>query len=256
MSHERLLDNRSENLGISGITAYVVAGGRGLRMESLTHDLIPKSLVNIGNSKVLLDFVFDTVSKVGINDIVVCLSHHSEKIIERYRGMDGMNINFSIDDIPNGGIVKALESALKKFPQNKDFVFLHGDEVVTNFSLLEMFNFHKSNDGMVTGLLSKNLQASRTVVMKLENDYHVSDFIRNDDGSHYDYLSSLGLFIFKPSIYNEISRFKTWEDMMKTLSSENKVYGFSSDAFFFNINTPENLKDFVNFSIRSNIVDF
>ena len=247
MTHEVGATGKEELLGLHDIPAYILAGGLGSRMDPLTHDLIPKSLVEIEQGKVLLDYIFDIVGTTGIKEVIACVSHQSDKIIEYYGSRDNkLNINFSVEEAPRG-IIRSFERGINNFIPTGDFVLLHGDEIITNFSLVEMYNFHRSHRGIATGLLSRNPQARRTVIMKLENNCMVSNSLRDSVSDHPDYLSSLGLFIFRPEIINEVGRFATWEEMVKTLAKEGKLYGFASNAFLFNINTPDDIEEFLKF---------
>lgn len=249
MSHElRQPDNlpNTEKLQTAPSSAYVLSAGFGTRMDTLTHGQFPKGLVEIEQGKVLLEFVFGIATESGVNKIVTCVSHQSEKIIEFCDSKSlGADISFSVESAPQG-VIKTFETGLKNFPPTDDFLLLHGDEIIANFSLTEMYKFHKSHNGLATGLLSSNSQAKRTVVMKLEGDGKVSDSQRDND-SNPDYLASLGLFIFKPELANEVGRFKTWEEMVKTFAKEGKLYGFNSDAHFFNINSPKDISDFLDY---------
>lgn len=249
MSHElREVDNlpNTEKPRIAPSSAYVLSAGFGTRMDTLTHGQFPKGLVEIEKGKALLEFVFEIATESGVNKIVTCVSYQSEKIIE-FCGSKclGIDISFSIETTPQG-VIKTFETGLKNFPPTDDFLLLHGDEIIANFSLTEMYKFHKSHNGLATGLLSANSQAKRTVIMKLDGDGKVSDSLRDSD-SNPDYLASLGLFIFKPEIANEVGRFKTWEEMVKTFANEGKLYGFNSNAYFFNINNPKDISDFLGY---------
>lgn len=253
MSHElRHPDSflNTEKLQIVPSSAYILSAGLGTRMDTLTHGEFPKGLVEIEQGKVLLEFVFDIATENGVAKIITCVSHQSEKIIEFCDSKDlAANISFSIEDIPQG-VIKTFETGLKNFPPTDDFLLLHGDEIIVNFSLIEMYKFHKSHNCLATGLLSRNSQAKRTVVMKLERNGKVSDSQRDND-SNPDYLASLGLFIFKPEIVNEVGRFKSWEEMVRSFANEGKLCGFDSDACFFNINSPKDISDFLDY--RTNI---
>ena len=57
MTHELGVTRKEELLGLRDISAYILAGGLGSRMDTLTYDLIPKSLVEIEQGKVLLDYI-------------------------------------------------------------------------------------------------------------------------------------------------------------------------------------------------------
>ena len=249
MSHELRQEEDlqiTERLQTAPSSAYILSAGFGTRMDPLTNGQFPKGLVEIEQGKVLLEFVFGIAVESGVGKIVTCVSHQSEKIIEFCdRKSLGADISFSIESTPQG-VIKTFETGLNNFPPTDDFLLLHGDEIIANFSLPEMFKFHMSHKNLATGLLSSNPQAKRTVIMKLEADGKVSDSQRDND-SNSDYIASLGLFIFRPEIANEIGRFKTWEEMVKTFAKEGKLYGFKSDAYFFNINGPKDIADFLNY---------
>lgn len=149
-------------------SAYVLSAGFGTRMDTLTQGKFPKGLIEIEQGKVLLEFVFGIARDSGIHSMVVCVSSHAEQIIEfcNAKGLES-DISFSIESTPQG-VIRTFERGLKNFPPAGDSLLLHGDEIITNFSLFDMYKFHLSHNGLATGLLSRNPQAKRTVIMRLE----------------------------------------------------------------------------------------
>jgi len=225
-------------------SAYILSAGLGTRMDTLTQGKYPKALVEIEQGKVLLEFVFDIARNNGVNKIVTCISYQSEKIIQYCNAKyQETGISFSVESKPQG-VIKTFETGLKNFPPAEDFLLLHGDEIISNFSLTEMYKFHLAHKGLATGLLSKNSHAKRTVIMRLDEDGKVSDSLRDNEIDKSDYLASLGLFIFRPEVITEVTRFEKWEEMIKTFAKEGKLYGFASNANFFNINGPKDIIDY------------
>jgi len=247
MSVERL-SHENELPSLSRIPALVLCAGAGTRMQVLTEYRIPKSLIQIDGVKKLLDYPLELIQNSGIKEVVLCVSHLSEKIVNYYGYVYGdLFLQYSQEPIPLGTL-NTFRVAIKKIDPKTDFFLLHGDEIISGVSLREMFGFHLSHRRIATALLSANPLADRTVVMRVESDGTVTDSVRGGGEYLSNYVASLGLFIFRPEIKYEVDRFITWEEMVRTLAHEGKLSGFVSEAKFFNINSPSDISKFLGHS--------
>lgn len=89
--------------------AMVLAAGRGERLRPLT-DSLPKPLIEIGG-KALIDHVLDRLADVGVQQVVVNLSHLGGMIESHLAGRDKPRIAFSREAKrleTGGGVAKAL----------------------------------------------------------------------------------------------------------------------------------------------------
>ena len=61
--------------------AIILCGGRGTRLSSVTNNLIPKSIIQIG-SHPFIYYIFYQLEILGIKRVVLCTGFLSEKIEE------------------------------------------------------------------------------------------------------------------------------------------------------------------------------
>ena len=90
-------------------TAMILAAGHGKRMLPLTERIPKPMLVIVG--KTILDRTIDNLFAVGVDKIVINVSHLASVIIEHIRSREDNRIIFSEEDTPletGGGVINAL----------------------------------------------------------------------------------------------------------------------------------------------------
>ena len=73
--------------------AVILAGGRGERLRPLT-DWIPKPMAPI-NGIPFLDYLIHSIVQTGIENILILLGYKADSIIDRYKYMRNIIIEFS-----------------------------------------------------------------------------------------------------------------------------------------------------------------
>mgnify|MGYP000462192952 CR=1 FL=1 len=110
--------------------AMVLAAGYGTRMQPLTDDR-PKGLVDVGG-RPLIDHVLDTLARGGIEEVVVNVHHHADRMRAHLegRGSPGVVISDESDRLMDtgGGVKKALPLLGEDpfFVANCDVLWLDG----------------------------------------------------------------------------------------------------------------------------------
>ena len=124
----------------------ILAGGFGTRLAELTHS-IPKPMVPIGN-KPILHHIINYYQNFGINDFIIAGGYKID-IIHKY--FNNIKKNFNIDVVDTGdktmtgGRLKRVEPYL----DNDDFFLTYGDGLC-DININELYQFHKSNQKLVT----------------------------------------------------------------------------------------------------------
>lgn len=134
--------------------AMIFAAGLGTRLRPLT-DHTPKALIEVGG-KPMLQQIIEKIAACGINEIVVNVHHHAGKVKDFLKELQPEGITIRISDESDtlldtgGGIVKALP--LLGF---EDDVLFHNADILTDFDLTEMMEFHKETGADVTLLTAR-----------------------------------------------------------------------------------------------------
>jgi len=102
--------------------AVIFAGGRGERLRPLT-DHIPKPMASINGSP-FLDYLINSLIQSGLNKILILVGYKADKIIERYKDVKNVTIEFSngrVEDKTGRRVLNAYDKL------DHHFLLLYGD---------------------------------------------------------------------------------------------------------------------------------
>src|SRR5262249_53082650 len=127
-------------LWFSLMKAMILAAGLGTRLRPLTNDL-PKALVEI-HSRTLLEIAIERLKSFGVNEIIVNVHHHAEKIVSflQARKNFGLRIEISREDdllLDTGGGLKKAAWFFLDGNANEPFL-LHNVDVLSTIDLRQM----------------------------------------------------------------------------------------------------------------------
>lgn len=218
----------------------ILCGGLATRLGDLAKNT-PKSMINI-HGKPFLWYQIENLKKHNIRDIVLCVGHLSEKIIE-YFG-DGtehdVNITYSHDgDKPLGPI-----GALKKAEPLLDNIFfiMYGDSYL-NVDFQEVHSFFKKHNklGCMVVYKNKNKYDKSNLVIKnnMVIDYNKE---QSKDMIYIDY----GTSILRKKTLETIppNTFYTTGEFFSKLIKQKQLLAYEAKKRFYHIGTPEALREF------------
>ena len=110
-------------------TVAVLAGGLSTRMNQLT-EKVPKSMLEI-KGRPFIDYQLKWLKKSGITNIVLCVSHLGQKILEYVKDGSsyGLQVNYAWDGKKLLGTGGAVKNALPLL--GKTFYVLYGDSFLS-----------------------------------------------------------------------------------------------------------------------------
>ncbi len=161
--------------------AMILAAGLGTRLRPLTNDR-PKALVEI-NGRTLLEITVERLKKFGVNEIIVNVHHHAEKIITFLKSKNNFGIRMEIsreDDLllDTGGGLKKAAWFFQKGNSNEPFL-LHNVDVLSTIDLRQMLESHEKGSALVT-LAIQQRQSSRQLLFD-ENNLLIGRRVNNVD---------------------------------------------------------------------------
>ncbi|MBN1377231.1 hypothetical protein JW949_02760 [Candidatus Woesearchaeota archaeon] len=169
--------------------AFILAGGKNNSGKS-------RSMVKI-EGKAVLEHVIDLFKKHGINEIIISVSKKNQKIKKYFSdgSLWGVNIKYIEEEMPlgTGGPLNLAKEELKS-----TFVMCNADEI-KDVDILDMFNFHKENEGLVTMALTTVKDPSDYGVV-LMNGNKVMAFIEKPSKDISSRMINAGLYIIEPEI--------------------------------------------------------
>ena len=130
------------------VVAVILAAGKGVRMQSD----IPKVFHKL-RGKPLLQYVVETVQKIGVLDIYIVVGHKKELITEYFNGWP-LKFVGQEHQLGTGDAVKTVESYLKDF--NGTILVLAGDvPLLSDDTLRNLIGFHEQNNAAATDLTAE-----------------------------------------------------------------------------------------------------
>jgi glucose-1-phosphate thymidylyltransferase long form len=219
--------------------ALVLAAGKGTRMKHLTSE-VPKPLIKI-NGKIFLDYVFENISKAGINDIGVIVGHKKEMIIDTVRKrVNKLNITF-IEQKEQLGTGHAIKTA-KDWADGEDFIVIMGDNL---YSPDDMKSIGIENSYCyVAGFRHQTPEKFGVLVVNGELLENVIEKPSNPPSN----LVNTGLYKFTPEIFDALDNIKKSErgefeitDAINMLCKKGKVRFFEIKDYWLDLGCPDDV---------------
>lgn len=185
-----------------------MAGGEGSRLRPITSTR-PKPLVPVVNRPIIWH-VLRLLKNHGFNESFITLHYLADQVMTLFGEQShfGLPINYSFEDKPLGtaGSVKALESSL-----GGTFLVISGD-VVTDFNLTELVNFHKQKGAAVTIGLAKVDNPLEYGVVLCDEEGRVTKFLEKPGWSEvFSETVNSGIYVIEREVLKEIEPEKPYD---------------------------------------------
>jgi mannose-1-phosphate guanylyltransferase / phosphomannomutase len=216
--------------------AVILAGGLGTRMHPLTID-IPKPMLPFAN-KPIIEHTVELLKKNSITDIVMLL-YHQPDIIKNHFGDGskfGVNITYFVapQNFGTAGAVKFAEAII-----DETFLVISAD-VVTDFDLQKIIEFHNSKKALVTITLTRVENPIPYGLVVTDNDGRIKHFIEKPSwGEVITDTVNTGIYVINPLVLKEISEGREIDfskDLFpKLLEKREPVYGYIAEGYWNDI---------------------
>ncbi len=228
--------------------AAILAGGLATRLGYLTTNQ-PKSMVRVAG-KAFLEYQLELLRQSHIDDIVICTGHFGEQI-ESYFGNGKRyrtKIKYSLENKPLGtaGALKKAATLL-----NESFFTIYGDSYLF-LDHRTITQYFESHDKLALMTIYKNhdqYDSSNTVV---EGNL-VKRFSKKEKTEDMVYIE-YGANIFRREALNLIPEncFYPLDDLFARLIDINELLAFEVNKRFYEIGSPQGLKEFEEYIRREN----
>ena len=225
--------------------AIILAGGKGERLKAVTNDRIPKSLVNVGNTSIILR-VLDNALNFKINKFVICVCHLKNQIINQL-GVEykGVPIVYSEESKPlgTGGAIKL---ALNLVNGNQFYVF-NADSYVSlkNQSISSI----EGLENIIFAVRVKN--SSRFGSIKISKNGVIKSFLEKDIKNSLGLINA-GIYKLSRDIFANIinDNFSLEKFLFPRLVNESKLHCVEIKSDFIDIGIPEDYKKSLEFNFN------
>lgn len=222
--------------------AFILCAGFGERLRPLTN-YIPKPLVMLGD-KTVFERIVEKFTNLKIKDIAINI-YHLSYIFERFLIVKNFDCNIRIYKEKNlygtGGALKNISDFIN------DYVVVHNGDIVTDFDLLEAFEFHKNSKNDITLCVMERM-SDRLLVF--DGDMNLVGWINRNkslykkkDKANKNYAFS-GVYFVSPNIVKYFPKYDTFSLFDFLISCDQiSVGGFIIKPFYwFDIGNYEKLK--------------
>lgn len=145
----------------------ILAAGLGTRLMPLTENK-PKALIEI-NGQTLLELAIKKLQKHGFNNIIVNVHHFPDMIVNYLNLHNNFGCEIFISDerellLDTGGAIKQVEKHVGfNFP-----VLVYNVDVLTDFNLQILYDYHSSSDNLATVAVRKR-KTTRYLLLDRDN---------------------------------------------------------------------------------------
>ena len=223
-----------------GIQVVILAGGLATRLGELTINR-PKSMLGI-LKKPFLAYQLELLREERITDIVLCIGHLGTQIKEFFGDGNkfGVHISYSIEDKPLGtaGALKQAESLL-----GNTFFVMYGDSYLfLNFPQVQSYFISQNKLGLATVFRNHNAYDLSNMVISGNRVLKYSKAENFNNMVYIDY----GASIFKKKALQLVpeNRAYSLDDLFIRLIEKEQLLAFEVNHRFYEIGSPQGIKDF------------
>jgi NDP-sugar pyrophosphorylase family protein len=209
--------------------AMILAAGLGTRLRPLT-DSVPKALVPVAG-RPLVEYSLLWLRSQGIQDVVMNLHHHGEKIRAALGdgSVYGLRITYSSEDpiLDTGGGIKKAQP----FLDGETFLVLNCDTIL-DLDLSILLDTHRRNQAVATLVLRADPEARRYGIIETDRRGRVRRFLGQppEVNATLSPFMFTGLQILEPRVFDFMPAHKafgtTRETYPQLLQAGEPLYGF------------------------------
>lgn len=221
------------------MTAVILAGGPGTRLQPLTDDR-PKSILPVLN-RPFIEHTIAYLRQYGIEDIILTLSYLPD-VIRGYLGDGsryGVRLTYCLEEEPLGtaGAVKNAGTYL-----DNTFIVLNGD-IFTDMDLADMLAMHHEKKARATISLTRVDDPSAFGVVETDANKRVRRFIEKPPRAEAttNWINA-GIYILEPEVLERIPSHRHYmfeRGLFPRLLDEGApVYGYPYRSYWLDTGTP------------------
>ena len=208
---------------------------------------VPKSLVPFCNKPIVEHQIAAAVG-AGVRHVILAVGWKADDMKEAICDLKiryGIEITCSVEDVPLGtaGPIRLAESILRTGCDDEPF-FVFNSDVICEFPLLEMLEFHKSHGGEGTICVTKVDDPSKYGVIVSNEEGRIERFVEKPSVFISDRINA-GLYVLNKSVIERIDRgvFRMIEtDVFPRIAADGKLFAFGLSGYWADIGQP---KDFI-----------
>lgn len=225
--------------------ALILVGGFGTRLRPLTFS-VPKPLVELANKPIVAHQI-EALVKVGVTEIILAIAYRPELMMEYVKKFEEqykvkITCSQEVEPLGTAGPIRLAKEIIEK-DNTEDLFFVFNSDVICEFPLQKLIDFHKAHGKEGSILLSKVEDPSKYGVVITEEDGKIKSFVEKPKEFIGDRINA-GLYLFKTSIIKRIEPKPTSieREIFPVMAKEGELYAQNLDGFWMDVGQP---KDFI-----------
>lgn len=218
------------------VDAVILTGGKGTRLRSVVKDR-PKTMAEV-NGVPFLDILLESLSKQGVERVVLCTGYMSDYIENYYfNKSNDYVIVFSNEKCPlgTGGAIKNAERLINSDP----FVILNGDSFC-EINYDNFLQYHREKNALITIVVSRLEDSGDYGKIVLDNENRIIEFSEKAEFQKEAYVNA-GIYCMSKLALRFMPAtgfFSLEKDFFLSVLS-NHIYAYIVEQSFIDIGTPE-----------------
>ena len=185
--------------------AVVLAAGRGTRMRELTADF-PKPMIKV-RGKPVLQHIVEGLSDAGVRRFLVIVGYHAE-MVRNFFGdgrHHGVHIEYATQTVQDG--TGRVVDLARNFTAGSPFILSYGDILISPANYQRVGDLCDDCEAIVT--VTRGEDVSKGGAVFVNNQMELVDLREKPKpGEPTSPWYNAGLYAFRPSIYEFITRLK------------------------------------------------
>ncbi|CAA7048727.1 unnamed protein product [Microthlaspi erraticum] len=227
--------------------ALILVGGFGTRLRPLTFSM-PKPLVDFGNKPMILHQI-EALKDAGVTELVLAINHQQPEVMlnfmKEYEKKLDIKITFSQETEPLGTAGPLALARDKLVDDSGEPFFVLNSDVICEYPLLEMIEFHKNHGAEASIMVTKVDDPSKygVVVMEEGATERVESFVEKPLHFVGNKINA-GIYLLNPSVLDriELRRTSIEKEIFPEIVLEKKLYAMVLPGFWMDIGQP---KDYI-----------
>lgn len=214
--------------------AVVLAGGKGTRLQPLTH-VLPKPLLPVGQ-RPILDVVLSLLARDGCSRATIAVGHLGH-LIEIYCGSGerwSMKLDYFREESPLGTVGALAQITTSDAP----FIVMNGD-VLSDMSFTALLSSHRQSGAELTIASFRRRVRDELGILDANADGRLLAYHEKPE---HEYLVSMGIYVVEPSAVELIPHGDRMDfpDLVQALLNRDRpVHTHSHDGYWLDLGRPD-----------------
>jgi len=221
---------------LSRITAVILAGGMGTRLQNIVSDR-PKVMAEI-NGRPFITYLLDQLVDVGINQVFISTGYMARLIKETIGfSYKGLQVEYSREKTPLGtaGALKLAEQIV-----DAEYCLVMNGDSYTEFDAISLFISHKQKNANITILVKAVSNTSHFGTIQMNKQNEIIRFMEKGSSTNIGLINT-GIYIMKTSTLQKIPNKTPCSleyNFFPAMIGKN-IYGNETEGNFIDIGTPD-----------------